>query len=298
MKALGFGEVLWDIIQDQEYIGGAPMNALAHMSKLGAQTELITGVGKDRRGDMALHILKNFHIGTKFARTIEGHPTGIALATLDEKGSATYDLPLSAYDYITVSAEMIREMNEFQPDLFYMGTLAQRNEVSAKTLHEILKKVQSKHVFFDVNIRMGFYPVEILEPCLNATTILKINDEEAVLLSDRLYGVVYPTEEFVVKIASDYQLEIVLVTMGKQGCLVYDGKTFTTVPGNKVTVIDTIGAGDSFSAAFLWALFEGNSPARAAECGNLMGGFVASCAGAVPEYTPEHLEKIMAYKKS
>lgn len=297
MKALGFGEVLWDVVNGKEYIGGATLNVLAHLSKLGVETAIITGLGNDDRGKKAVDSLEKLQLGTQFVQFIKDKKTGVAFATLDEKGSATYDLPLSAYDYITSDIDQIEKINDFEPDVFYFGTLAQRNDVSAKSLKNILSKINSRHIFYDVNIRMDFYPRELLETSFHFATILKINDEEAVLISKRLYGAEYPVEVIVEKLAKDYMIEIILVTMGSAGCLVFNGLDAKNVPGNKVVVADTIGAGDSFSAAFLWALFQGNTPEKAVECGNLMGSYVASQSGAVPDYSSELMESIAKYKK-
>lgn len=297
MKALGFGEVLWDVVNGMEYIGGATLNVLAHLSKLGVETAIITGLGNDDRGRTALDSLEKLHLGTQFVQFIENKETGVAFATLDKTGSATYDLPLSAYDYISSTPEQIEKINDFKSDVFYFGTLAQRNDVSAKSLKNILSKINSRHIFYDVNIRMDFYPKELLETSFHFATILKINDEEALLISKRLYGVEYPVKVFVEKLAKDYLIEIILVTMGSAGCLVFNGTNSTIVPGYKVVVADTIGAGDSFSAAFLWALFQGNTPEKAVECGNLMGSYVASHSGAVPDYSVDLMESIAKYKK-
>ena len=177
-------------------------------------------------------------------------------------------------------------------DAFSFGTLAQRTKSNRDLLYDLLEHLPSHDIFYDVNIRQGFYQKEWIEHSLKSSTIVKLNDEEAVTLSNLLLGKMLDRKDFCQAIFNRYSLKIICITLGENGSIVYDGIDYYHVPGIQVEVVDTVGAGDGYSAAFLFSFLSGASLKESALFANQVGGYVASQAGAVPEYTPALRKRI------
>ncbi|HOB19292.1 MAG TPA: carbohydrate kinase [Candidatus Atribacteria bacterium] len=292
-KLLAYGEVLWDIIDDREYIGGAPFNVAAHAVRLGCTGAVVTRVGADERGIRAIETIESFGVDTSFVQTDIEHPTGTACVALDAEGVPAFTLPLNvAYDFIKLYDDDLEKIERAGFDALCFGTLVQRSRSSADSLYRLLKSVRFKLIFYDVNIRLGFLPKEIIRESLQHSTIVKLNGDEARLLSDLLFGKAYDEEAFMQRIADEFWIDVVIITKGGDGCVVFDGKRAERCPQSPVAVADTVGAGDAFSAAFLTAYAKGADPFESARLGNILGGYVASKSGAVPEYTDELKEKL------
>jgi len=284
MRVLTIGEVLWDIIESKEFIGGVPLNVAGHLAAMGAEAAVLTRLGQDERGQKALDFMHSYGIADTFVQKDEKLATGTAIVTLDEKGIPSYDLPVSAYDALSADEKVIESLNAWQPDVLCYGTICQRGEVSRKAIGKVIESVKCKTAFFDVNIRLGFYPKEVLLQGFEHADILKINDEECELISRLFDGAAATPEQFAAQMMERHGIKTVVVTMGAKGCYVrWDGGD-GFAQSEKVQVADTVGAGDAFSAAFLAALHRGKTPYEAAVCGNLLGGYVASHAGAIPAY--------------
>ncbi len=283
MKILAFGEILWDVIEDQKHIGGAPLNFAAHFVKCGGRSAIISRVGKDQNGTEAIEQVNSVGIDTRYVQFDDDHMTGVVNVKLQD-GFPTYTIERDvAYDFIG-PADILEEAY----DAFYFGSLAQRNTISQNSLQHILKKNKFDQIFYDVNLREGHYLKEVIEPSLKMCTILKLNDEEVITLSEMFYQSNLSTDQFIQRITSDHpKIELVIVTEGAKGCIIYKGVEKFRAESEKVKVKDTVGAGDSFSAAFVHTYLTTNNPERAAFVANKVGGFVASCNGAVPDYTPE-----------
>ncbi len=288
IKTLCFGEVLWDIFGENEHIGGAPFNVAAHLSKLGCSSYLISRTGHDARGKAVFGELKKNGVIPEYIQIDMGHETGYAKVTLDEKGVASYQFPEKpAYNYISEIPGMIKAIKMEEFDIFCFGSMVQSGEASRETLYQILETKPAKHIFFDVNIRLNFYPLDVLQESLRYATIVKLNEDELPLVSERLYGRKMEGHEFFLKLSSESPVKAVCVTRGANGASVYSADENFDMPCPEVKVEDTVGAGDSFSAAFLRALASGADYKKAASEGMQLGSFVASKKGAVPEYSAE-----------
>jgi len=262
MKALLFGEILWDIIDSKPYIGGAPFNLAAHLAKMGLESTLISSVGKDALGRKALKEVEKRGLNSSFIRIHPHLPTGIVEVNLDEKGHPAY---------------MIKE-------------LAQRTKENQKILNQIIPKIKPNPIFYDVNLRQNYYEKDWIEKSLLQSTITKLNDQEALVLSKLLFDQKFKQKDFVETLAQEYDLSIVCITHGKNGSSIYcDGK-LEKVSGINGPVADTVGGGDSYSAGFLFSYLCDNSVYKAAELAEKVGNFVVSQSGAVPKY-PKWLEK-------
>lgn len=285
MKTLSFGETLWDIFTDSRCLGGAPLNVAGHLSRLGFDAYIVSCLGTDELGREALTRIADSGIKTDFVSMLSGAATGFTHIVLSH-GIPDYEFNYPcAWDLIGVSGENLNKIHETDWDVFCFGTLAQRSDASRSTLKAILPEVKAKIVFFDVNLRKSFYSREILEWSLGFSDIFKMNDEESPVIKQLLgYSTSLPDEDFYAQLCDSYSLRGILVTRGKAGVFAFfGGKKFTHTPA-PVTVVDTVGAGDSFSAAFLAALLAGKSVSESLAVATDLADYVVSHSGALPEY--------------
>lgn len=292
-KTLSYGEVLWDIIDGKEYIGGAPFNVAAHLAKLGCDSSIITRVGKDERGNKTLGEMKRLGVDTSFVQADPEHDTGIAVVTLTDTGVPAFNLPgNAAYEYIDIGHEDLCRIEAAGFNVLCFGTLVQKSEAARNSLYRLLESVQFNHIFYDVNIRLDFYPEEIIRKSFLLSTIVKLNDGEVILISNLLYGQYTNEREFALRVMDEFSIDVMCITKGKDGCSVYHNGSAASYPVNPVKVIDTVGAGDAFSAAFLAHYQKTGDPFESGRLGNIMGAYVASQSGAIPEYNDE-IKKLM-----
>ncbi len=291
MKALLFGEILWDIINGKPYIGGAPFNLAAHLAKMGLKSTLISSVGKDDLGRRALEEAEKRDIDSRFIRTHPHLPTGIVVVNLDEKGHPTYLIKENvAWDNIILDQDLMDGLGKNGWEVLCFGTLAQRTKENREILSQIISQAHPHHIFYDVNLRQNYYEKEWIERSLCQSSMVKLNDREALIMSELLFKQTLKQENFAELICQEYDLSIVCITHGKNGSSIYHNGKFEKVAGINGPVADTVGGGDSYSAGFLFSYLCGTSIYEAAEFAEIVGNFVVSQSGAVPEY-PEWLEK-------
>ena len=280
MRIIAFGEILWDIFGDQKTIGGAPFNFAAHIARLGAETYMISAVGNDGLGSQALDAAKELGIKTDHIAVDRAHRTGVCNVTL-KNGKPEYDLVRDvAYDHIPACIPR----GNF--DALYMGTLALRSADSRRAFESALKYVSRREVFFDVNFRGSFYTRELVESLLRHTTVLKVSDEEL-----PFFGV-QPLPELCLRLAEKYRsLKYICVTLGAEGAAVYNCAHSTLLYSGKPQSkpVSTVGAGDSFSACFLYNLLAGEPVTVCLDRAVKLSDFVVTQLGAVPDYDPETL---------
>ncbi|MDD4698871.1 MAG: PfkB family carbohydrate kinase [Oscillospiraceae bacterium] len=304
MSVLVFGEVLWDIFGEEKRIGGAPLNFAAHLARLGEAVSLITAVGEDALGTQTLDIIRDFQISADYVKQVP-QPTGICQVTLDEHNSPHYDLVGDvAYDFIDLSSEKLQSIKEQQADVLYMGTLSQRSEISRSTANCLLEQGGFRDIFCDINIRKPFYSRDILESCLKSCTILKISREEYRVLEE--LGLVEVSGE-----EGDYtarlcralaqrwtSIRLILVTLDKDGALLYDVCQDRILKSDKPQskLKSAVGAGDSFSAAFLHNYLSGEDLPICLNRGIALSDYVVTQLGAVPDYPPALFAQIHSNK--
>ena len=289
MKAISFGAVLWDVIEGGEHIGGAPFNLAAHLAQMGCAAWMISRVGADGRGAGALAEMRRLGVKPDFVQQDAAYPTGWVDVALSAGGQPTYTIHDNvAFDFIEAQPDFLKAVVKQPVDAFCFGTLEQRAPTTRKTLFRLLDVVPAKHFFYDVNVRQHYYSERLVRDSLIHSTIVKLNDSEVDQLGQTLYGAALAEPEFVARLQKQYpRVRIVCVTKGERGCTVYWDGQAGDCPGVRVQVVDTVGAGDAFSAAFLFKYCSGSSPFESARLANQIGAFVASQRGAVPAYTPE-----------
>lgn len=286
MRVLSFGEILFDIIEGEHYLGGAPLNFAAHLARQGVESYIFSSIGQDELGREALQQIRRIGVKTDFIQQDAQHPTGTVPVEF-KKGQPDYTILREvAYDYVDY-AESEQTLAKTEFDVLYFGTLAQRNEQSAHALEQLIAQKTFKHIFYDINLRKDCFTAEIIDRSLMRCTILKLNDEEVEVLADMLYGKALSLDEFVRQVAQDYEIKTVIVTAGSKGCFLYEDRQLHFVKGYPATVVDTVGAGDSFSAAFVHQYFKRQDALAAADIANQLGAFVASSRGPLPEYSAE-----------
>lgn len=290
MKGLviGMGEALWDVLPEGKKIGGAPVNFAYHVSQFGLPSCVVSAVGDDALGK---EIIENF-VSKGLTHRIETvpYPTGTVQVEIDQAGVPQYEIKENvAWDNIPYTA-MLEQLAERTTAVCF-GSLAQRNVVSRTTINRFLDAIPAENnplIVFDVNLRQGFYNKEILCNSMKRCNILKINDEELVTVS-RMFG--YPGIDLQDKcwiLLGKYNLQMLILTCGINGSYVFTPGNVSFQPTPKVEVADTVGAGDSFTAAFIASILKGKSVAEAHARAVQTSAFVCTKKGAMP-ILPEEL---------
>lgn len=262
---ISFGEILYDVFPDGARLGGAPLNLAVHLHRLGAESVMISAVGDDPEGRNALAELKRQGLPCDCVATVPWR-TGRVDVELDSDKVPSYRfLADCAYDHIPFPDAPISS-----PDVFCFGSLAQRGEASRRTLWRILDSIDST-IFFDVNLRQDFYSKEVLERSLRAADFVKLNEEEL-----RVLSALFRIPETCDAIAEKFDLELVIRTLGPEGCEAWRRGTSIKVPAVPVKVVSTVGAGDAFSAAFLYEIESGASLLDAANAGSRLAAEIAA----------------------
>ena len=293
MKTLVFGEILWDVIEGREYLGGAPLNFAAHITKCGSNATIVSAVGDDNRGWRAIQEITKLKVNHAAVNIFAGIPTGIVDVMLNQ-GQPTYHIEENvAYDFINLE-QTLPELLKLQPfDVFYFGTLAQRASKSREALNELLKAMPFKHIFYDVNLRKDAYSPDVIRNSLRRSTIFKLNTEEVTVISNLLFKTTLSMENFCRYISDEFPVSLIIITAGEQGCHVYVNNSLVSLPGVPIKVVDAVGAGDAFSAAFMAHYYNTSNAVAAARIANRVGSFVAGMPGPIPEYSNELKQELL-----
>ena len=279
---VGIGEALWDVLPDGKKIGGAPANFAYHVSQFGLPGIAVSAVGHDRLGEELTGKFAERGLRTDMPEV--DYPTGTVLVEVDEMGVPSYDIKQNvAWDNIPFTPELEKLAKRTCAVSF--GSLAQRNVVSRETIHKFLDAMPDDKdtlKIFDINLRQGFYTPELIEKSMEKCNVLKINDEELVLVS-RLFG--YPGIDLKDKcwiLLGKYNLKMLILTCGVNGSYVFTPGHISFVETPKVEVADTVGAGDSFTAAFTAGLLNGLPVEEAHRQAVAVSAYVCTQHGAMP----------------
>jgi fructokinase len=284
MRIVSIGEVLWDVIGDQEFLGGAPLNFSVSCSRLGEEVVLLSGVGSDSRGSRAIEAIASLGLDPGSIQTSDDHLTGTASVEIDADGNPRFGIRRpAAFDCIKVDCPLLERLQQFRPGWIYFGTLAQTSVQNEATLSKIRESVPQARCFYDMNLRDGHWSPDLVQRLSGLASILKLNENEAEVLF-RQSGVpgAYSIESFCRYWSAKFQIDLICVTLGPCGCAVWSDGSFLKFPGFPTQVADAVGAGDAFSAAFLHGLESGWPIDRVASFANALGSIVASRPGATP----------------
>lgn len=283
---VGIGEVLWDLLPEGRRLGGAPANFAYHAAMQGVEAYAVSAVGDDVNGRELLVELRGKKLSTEYIAELPLQSTGTVTVKLDD-GMPSYIIHAPvAWDFIYWNDQLERLAR--QADAVCFGTLAQRGNVSAKTIRRFLDHTRPDCLkVFDVNLRQTFFSKDVIEASLRQCNLLKVSDEELPVVTE-LLGMYGADEVVISELTRRYNLKYVVLTRGKDGSVFYDGKNVIAIPaydyGPKV---DTVGCGDSFTATLTAGLLFGLIPEAVMRHASKIAGLVCASAGAMPEIPDE-----------
>jgi fructokinase len=293
-RVVGLGEVLWDLLPTGSSLGGAPTNFAYITTLMGDQGIVASRVGEDSLGIEALRRMEELGLDIDHVQTDREHPTGVVHVELNGKGIAQYEIkhPV-AWDFLEWTPDWQRLAKD--ADAVCFGSLAQRSEVSRKTIRRFLAATSSAAVkVFDVNLRQSYFSRDILSESMRLADIVKLNDDELPKIS-RLLEIPHKDELSSAKrLLRDYHLKVMCITRGDRGSLLVRGNDASEHHGFRVRVADTVGSGDAFTAGLVHEYLHGASLDLMNEVANLMGAWVASEVGAMPTPKRGALEHSLA----
>lgn len=288
---VGFGEVLWDMLPDGKKLGGAPSNFAFHADQCGLESCTVSAIGDDELGKEIVDQLDAKHLNYVLEKV--DYPTGTVQVSVED-GIPSYEIREGvAWDNIPMTSALQDVAKKTRALCF--GTLSQRSVVSRQCLHDFIEampKDEERLIICDANLRQNFYSKEILDESMKLCNVLKINDEELVTLS-RIFG--YPGIDLEDKcwiLLGKYNLKMLILTCGINGSYIFTPGHVSFMPTPTVNVVDTVGAGDAFSAVLISSLLRGCSIKEAHHNAITASAFVCTNSGGMPEYTREIREEL------
>jgi len=289
-KIVCFGEVLWDVFPNHKKIGGAPLNVAIRLQSFKNDVTMISAIGNDDLGKLILKYLKEHHIKSSEIQVLEDFETGEVTVTLNDKGSASYEIVHpKAWDKIqfTEKASAIVKV----ADAFVFGSLITRDKVSKNTLYQFLEI--AKYKVFDVNLRKPFYKKTILIQLMKKANFIKFNDEEIYEIAAFLNSPYKNLEQNVHFLSKETNTKHICVTKGEHGAvLLYNDRLFYN-SGYQIKVADTVGSGDSFLATLISNLLQKENPQKAIDKACAVGALVAQKEGANPNISKKEIADFM-----
>ena len=257
---LVFGEILYDIYDDVAVIGGAPFNYSVQLSRLISKNDnlkFITALGKDDFSKDAFKFIENENIDSSLMQVLNNYETGKATVFMNENKIPDYIIHENvAWDNIEFNSDIEKALKE-KYDLFYFNILSCRSEKSYNTLKNIFKNIDSKYKVCDVTFRKNYYTKEKIKEALEFINILKINDDELAIIKSLFYPNLQNDNEILLKnLNKDFNIDYIFLTLGKSGASSFYNNQYIFKPSNKIKVVDTVGAGDSFCAALSYAILK------------------------------------------
>lgn len=284
-KIISLGEVLWDLFPAGPRFGGAPANFACHAAHLGAAVTMVSAVGDDAHGREAIRSLNNFGIDTRMVTIHANMPTGTVGIELDGRGKPTFTIhEESAWDAIAWTPELEECIAE--AGAIYFGTLGQRGEVSRATIRRALGLAEERGLVrvLDVNLRKPFYNAALIRDSVALATVLKLSDDELPEVAAACDIAAGATAADTLRTLRErFGLDLVVLTRGAAGALLVSADGIVDQPGIPTTVIDTVGAGDSFTGAFVLGMLRGDARADILRKACETAAYVCSQSGAVPQ---------------
>lgn len=280
---LVIGEILFDVFENYDRIGGAPFNFAFHLKKLGWPIRFLTRIGDDAYGVKILDFLKKHGFNMEDINIDKNHPTGTVQVSLDDNGVPQFDIHTEvAYDYFDASS--INEI--YWPDvhMIYIGTLAQRKQQNFIEIQNIIRQKPSKTtIFFDINLRPPHVNSEAIKTSLEKTDILKLNDDELSLIR-KSYSVSGTQDQLISWIIKRFKIEMVILTMGSRGSIIYTANKKRAAPiTEKTQMFDTVGAGDAYAAIAAAGYLKCLPPQIIVKKASDFAAYICTLPGAIPE---------------
>jgi len=296
-KIVAFGEVVWDILPDGKILGGTPSNLAFRCNSFGEEGHLLSRVGDDKLGHLALKRLEELGISVADVQIDSEFPTGTVNITFEEKHEPVFDVtPDVAFDHIEFSTEALKLVRN--ADCLFFGLLPQRFGISKNTLRELIKESPSSIKFFDLKLFQHFFNVVVIESLLQSSHIVRIKEKEIGFLSEKLNLKQGNLEQFGEQLVKKYNVDLVLITRGFHGVFAFHkekGAFFDS--GYNVDMKDNVGSGMAFSAGFLHYYLHGNSLQEALNFGNAAGALNATKVGATSFFKKSEVLRFMKKTK-
>ena len=292
-KIAAFGELLWDLLPNGKVLGGAPANFIYRINSFGDNGTLLSKVGNDKAGKEAREALIGLGVSDENIQTDYEFPTGTVNVTFDENGNPDFDIITDvAYDHIEINTEMMEAFSQAACVCF--GTLVQRYGISKNTLRELIHESPDVVKFLDINLRKKCYTATSIEDSLRMANILKTNDEELIITKELLGLEKESLKDLAREVTEKYKIDIVLCTLGSNGAFCLTNEyVFHYDQGYQISLIDTVGSGDAFSAGFVHYYMNGYPIEEALQFGNAAGALIATTTGATAKITKDEILNFM-----
>jgi fructokinase len=254
-KIVGIGEVLWDLLPAGPQLGGAPANFSYHAHALGAQACVVTRVGDDHLGRDILRRFEDQGIADGTLQVDDAAPTGTVTVELSDKGIPNYVIHNDvAWDHLAVTPSALKAIRE--ADAICFGSLAQRGEISRTAIQRLVAAAPADALrVFDINLRQNYFSIEIIEQSLRLANVLKLNDAELPIIAN-LFSLAGSAQQQIEQLAKQFSLRLVALTRGPAGSLLFKAGQWSDCPSVPIRIVDTVGAGDSFTAALVLGLLQ------------------------------------------
>jgi fructokinase len=289
MAIVGIGELLWDLLPQGRRLGGAPSNFAFHCRCLGHEAAVVSRVGADADGADLRASLHALGLDDAHVQTEADHPTGSVAVTVGPDGQPTFAIaPDVAWDFLAWDDRLGELLGRAEAVCF--GTLAQRHPVARGTIRRALAAAPRALIVCDVNLRQHYSSRDVVEESLRASRWVKLNEDELIVLRE-MFALPGGESEALAALRQRYGAELVCLTCGARGCVVQTAREQVAVPGERVTVVDTVGAGDAFTAGLLALSLEGRPLAEAARFATRLAGRVVASAGATPHIERAEIER-------
>jgi len=294
---LAIGEILFDLFPESRRIGGAPFNFAYHLKQFGMPVTFISRIGKDSLGSDIISVLDKSGFDRADVQVDDRHSTGRVTVMPDGSGGHAFEIiPDVAYDYIEFPEDPAHIGGDAPVDLIYFGTLLQRTPTAFARLHSFLSK-RSPHTrcFYDINLRPNCFNSEVIRESLKQADILKLNTDELRYLGE-MFDRDLAEAPFILWLMAEFGIEVVALTRGDRGSDIFRDDAHRRIdPSGSTPVVDTVGAGDAYSAILAIGYLNGWPPDRILSIGTAFAAAICGIRGAVPEdadfYKP-FLEKI------
>lgn len=289
-NVLAFGEVLWDLLPAETALGGAVCNFIYRVNSLGDNGIIVSRLGRDELGEKAFQRVSILGLDTEYLQWDDHHPTGTVPVTFDEDNKPNFVIiPDVAYDYIEMT-DPLREV-ALTADCLCFGTLSQRSETTRQTLRQLIELADNSLKILDINLRKDCYNIDTVTYSLEKADVLKLNDDELHEIAE-MFGL---TSRDAVRLCEDvmekWSIGCCVVTLGEKGAFALSQKGEKIyVPGYRVDLADSVGAGDAFTAGFACRILRDTSLAEACEFGNVLGAIVSKQKGATSPITQDEIE--------
>jgi fructokinase len=281
-RIVGIGEVLWDVFPDESRFGGAPANFVCHAAALGAIGSMVSSVGCDPLGDRVFKEFDARGIDTNHIARDRQHGTGKVDVTVDDNGQASYQFASNcAWDHLPWDVSLQSLASEC--DAVCFGSLGQRSSLSKQTIHRFLDATRPACLrVFDVNLRQEFYSSDVIEDSLRVASVLKLNEDELPVMADLLNAPTDSDHQVMRWFGQQFDLRCVALTRGAAGSFLYADGSFDVQKPPKITVVDTVGAGDAFTAALVVGLLAARPISEIHRAASELASLTCTRPGAVP----------------